>query len=59
MKSELLLDQPSLAADALAFIDGGILLAEVSTAHAQGVLKIGMTASDLPITTGNPDRGIG
>jgi ABC-type transport system substrate-binding protein len=26
-------------------------------ARAQGILKIGMTASDLPITTGNPDQG--
>lgn len=26
-------------------------------AAAQGVLKIGMTAADLPITTGNPDQG--
>ncbi len=26
-------------------------------ARAQGVLKVGMTAADLPITTGNPDQG--
>jgi peptide/nickel transport system substrate-binding protein len=25
--------------------------------RGQGVLKVGMTAADLPITTGNPDKG--
>ena len=38
-----------------------LLLAGLSLAaggaRAQGVLKIGMTAADLPITTGNPDQG--
>jgi peptide/nickel transport system substrate-binding protein len=30
---------------------------QIGHAQAQGVLKIGMTAADLPITTGNPDQG--
>jgi peptide/nickel transport system substrate-binding protein len=28
-----------------------------AAAHAQGVLRIGMTASDIPLTTGQPDQG--
>jgi ABC-type transport system substrate-binding protein len=34
-----------------------MLLLAGPPAQAQGVLKIGMTAADLPITTGNPDQG--
>src|SRR5580692_7976035 len=34
-----------------------VLLAAAPGARAQGVLKVGMTAADLPITTGNPDQG--
>ncbi len=37
---------------------GGLaLLAAQSTAFAQGVLRIGMTASDIPLTTGQTDNG--
>jgi ABC-type transport system substrate-binding protein len=43
------------------FLAGGAVLAALTlsgaAAQAQGVLKIGMTAADLPITTGNPDQG--
>ena len=35
----------------------GTSLATGAPARAQGILKIGMTAADLPITTGNPDQG--
>ncbi len=38
----------------LAFVSG---LALVSPALAQGTLRIGMTASDIPLTTGQPDQG--
>ncbi|HVE22082.1 MAG TPA: ABC transporter substrate-binding protein [Acidocella sp.] len=41
----------------LLLLSVAVSAADVSVAHAQGVLKIGMTASDLPITTGNPDQG--
>ncbi len=39
-----------------AVLAAGVLLAG-TPAWAQGVLKVGMTAADLPITTGNPDQG--
>src|SRR6478609_11640840 len=37
----------------------GILIAGIasSTASAQGTLRIGMTASDIPLTTGQTDNG--
>ena len=28
-----------------------------TAAHAGGTLTVGMTAGDLPVTTGNPDQG--
>ena len=37
-------------------LGAGISFAD-STAHAGGTLVVGMTAGDLPITTGNPDQG--
>ncbi len=40
----------TLLAVSLSLVGGGAV-------HAQGVLKVGMTAADLPITTGNPDQG--
>jgi peptide/nickel transport system substrate-binding protein len=33
------------------------LLASASLAHAAGTLRIGMTASDIPLTTGQTDQG--
>ncbi len=36
---------------------GGAIGLGAGNAQAGGVLKIGMTAGDLPITTGNPDQG--
>jgi len=36
---------------------GAAMLAGVSAAQASGTLTIGMTAGDLPATTGNPDQG--
>ncbi len=36
---------------------GVAMIAGQGAASAQGVLKVGMTAADLPITTGNPDQG--
>ncbi len=35
----------------------GVAMAACPGARAQGILKVGMTAADLPITTGNPDQG--
>jgi len=35
----------------------GLALAVAGTARAEGTLTIGMTAGDLPATTGNPDQG--
>jgi peptide/nickel transport system substrate-binding protein len=35
----------------------GGLLALTPSARAAGVLKVAMTAGDLPVTTGNPDQG--
>lgn len=40
-----------------AVLAGGVAAAFAAPAFAQGVLKVGMTAADLPITTGNPDQG--
>ena len=37
-------------------LGAGLCLA-AGTAHSAGTLLIGMTAGDLPITTGNPDQG--
>jgi peptide/nickel transport system substrate-binding protein len=34
----------------------GIFL-QAGTAHAGGTLVVGMTAGDIPVTTGNPDQG--
>jgi ABC-type transport system substrate-binding protein len=36
---------------------GAALLLGVSVAQAAGTLTVGMTAGDLPVTTGNPDQG--
>ncbi len=36
---------------------GAVLLLGISGAQAAGTLTIGMTAGDLPVTTGNPDQG--
>src|SRR5258706_15712625 len=33
------------------------VLAAAAPAAAQGVLRIGMTAADVPLTTGQPDQG--
>ncbi len=38
-------------------VAAGVAFAVCPGAQAQGVLKVGMTAADLPITTGNPDQG--
>src|SRR5256885_1482331 len=39
----------------VAIIGSGILIA--GPAQAAGTLTVGMTAGDLPVTTGNPDQG--
>src|SRR5947208_12067076 len=39
------------------FLAGAALLAGAGAARAAGTLTVGMTAGDLPITTGNPDQG--
>src|SRR5712664_3499139 len=36
---------------------GAALLLGAQGAQAAGTLTIGMTAGDLPVTTGNPDQG--
>ena len=36
---------------------GMLSLSTVAMAAAQGTLRIGMTASDIPLTTGQPDQG--
>jgi ABC-type transport system substrate-binding protein len=36
---------------------GGMIGFAAADAHAGGTLVVGMTAGDLPITTGNPDQG--
>jgi len=35
----------------------GLTLATSSVAWAGGTLIVGMTAGDIPVTTGNPDQG--
>ena len=35
----------------------GVLAATALPAFAQGTLRIGMTAADIPLTTGQPDQG--
>src|SRR5258708_1881250 len=42
---------------ALAGIFAAVFIASGSTASAQGTLRIGMTASDIPLTTGQTDNG--
>jgi peptide/nickel transport system substrate-binding protein len=39
------------------FVLAGLLAAAASTASAQGVVRIGMTAADIPKTVGQPDQG--
>src|SRR5947208_11764506 len=39
------------------FLAGAALLAGAGAARAAGTLTVGMTAGDLPVTTGNPDQG--
>jgi peptide/nickel transport system substrate-binding protein len=45
--------RPSRAALAV----GAAILLGAAGARAEGTLTVGMTAGDLPITTGNPDQG--
>ena len=54
-----LLTPPSLRRSALGRTLSGLALALALTgpASAQGVLRIGMTASDIPLTTGQADNG--
>jgi peptide/nickel transport system substrate-binding protein len=42
---------------AAAVVVGGSVCLAAAGAMAGGVLRVGMTAGDLPITTGNPDQG--
>jgi len=42
---------------ALAGIFAAVFIASGSAASAQGTLRIGMTASDIPLTTGQTDNG--
>ena len=42
---------------ALAALAGAVALFAASAARAGGVLTVGMTAGDLPVTTGTPDQG--
>ena len=42
---------------ALALVLTGSLAAPVTTAQAQSVVRIGMTAADIPRTLGQPDQG--
>jgi len=39
------------------FLAGAAFLVGSGAARAAGTLTVGMTAGDLPITTGNPDQG--
>ena len=41
----------------LAAVGLGFVVATVAPAFAQGTLRIGMTAADIPQTTGQPDQG--
>src|SRR5580693_842179 len=36
---------------------GMVVACGAASASASGVLTVGMTAGDLPVTTGNPDQG--
>ncbi len=38
-------------------VSAGLLIGASSATFAQGVLRIGMTASDIPLTTGQTDQG--
>ena len=42
---------------AVVMLAGAAVLVSAGTAQAAGTLTIGMTAGDLPVTTGNPDQG--
>ena len=42
---------------AAAPLAAGVLAAMVSAASAQSVVRIGMTAADIPKTVGQPDQG--
>ena len=42
---------------AMAGLIAGGLVAPTPSARAAGILKVAMTAGDLPVTTGNPDQG--
>ena len=42
---------------AAAPLAAGLLAAFMSTASAQSVVRIGMTAADIPKTVGQPDQG--
>ena len=42
---------------AMAGLIAGGLVAPMPSARAAGILKVAMTAGDLPVTTGNPDQG--
>jgi peptide/nickel transport system substrate-binding protein len=42
---------------ALGIILAGLLLAVPRAGRAESVLTVGMTAGDIPVTTGNPDQG--
>src|SRR6185503_15790298 len=41
----------------LAAVGFGLLAASTAPAFSQGTLRIGMTAADIPQTTGQPDQG--
>src|SRR6201988_2147849 len=47
----------SLFQFAAAPLAAGVLAAMVSAASAQSVVRIGMTAADIPKTVGQPDQG--
>lgn len=40
-----------------AILAGSAVLAGSGAAHAQGILRIGMTAADIPLTSGQADQG--
>jgi len=48
---------PSLTGRIFGAVLGGLLAAVPATLHAESVLTVGMTAGDIPLTTGNPDQG--
>ena len=43
---------------ALALAAAAITVLTFNAASAQGTLRIGMTAADIPLTTGQPDQGV-